>query len=32
MVGVTLRDRAFVPDNALITTQAQADKLQRVRR
>lgn len=32
VVGVTLRDRTSVPDNALITTQAQADKLQRVRR
>ncbi len=32
IVGVTLRDRAIVPDNALITTQAQADKLQRVGR
>lgn len=32
VVGVTLRDRTFVPDKALITTQSQADKLQRVRR
>ncbi|MBW4665532.1 MAG: hypothetical protein KME01_15280 [Chroococcus sp. CMT-3BRIN-NPC107] len=32
VVGVTLGDRVSVPDNALITTQAQADKLQRVRR
>ncbi len=32
VVGVTLRDRTSVPDNAVITTQAQADKLQRVRR
>ena len=32
VVGVTLRDRVSIPDNALITTQAQADKLQRVRR
>ncbi len=32
VVGVTLRDRVSVPDNALITTQAQADKLQQVRR
>jgi len=31
VVGVTLGDRAFVPDDALITTQTQADKLQRVR-
>ncbi|WP_009631641.1 carbonic anhydrase [Synechocystis sp. PCC 7509] len=32
VVGVTLRDRVSIPDNALITTQAQADKLPRVRR
>ncbi len=32
VVGVTLRDRTLVPDNALITTQAEADKLQRNRR
>ena len=32
VVGVTLRDRAVVADNAVIDTQAQADKLQRVRR
>ncbi len=32
VVGVTLRDRVAVPANALITTQADADKLQRVRR
>lgn len=32
VVGVTLGDRTQVPDNALITTQAQADKLKRDRR
>lgn len=32
VVDVTLRDRTVVPANALITTQAQADKLQRNRR
>lgn len=32
VVDVTLRDRTNVPDNALITTQAEADKLQRTRR
>ncbi len=32
VVGVTLRDRTIVPDNALITTQAEADKLPQVRR
>ncbi len=32
VVDVTLGDRAVVPVNALITTQAQADKLQRVSR
>lgn len=32
VVDVTLRDRTNVPANALITTQAQADKLQRNRR
>ncbi len=32
IVGVTLRDRTIVPANALITTQAEADKLQRNRR
>ena len=32
VVDVTLRDRTIIPDNALITTQAQADKLQRTRR
>lgn len=31
VVGVTLRDGAQVADNALITTQAQADKLRRIR-
>ena len=32
VVGVTLRDDAQVPDNAIITTQDQADALRRVRR
>lgn len=32
VVDVTLRDRTLVPANALITTQAEADKLQRTRR
>ena len=32
VVDVTLRDRTIVPANALITTQAQADKLPQVRR
>jgi carbonic anhydrase/acetyltransferase-like protein (isoleucine patch superfamily) len=31
VVGVTLRDGAQVPDKAVITTQAQADNLRRVR-
>lgn len=31
VVGVTLRDGVNVPDKAVITTQAQADKLKRVR-
>ena len=32
VVDVTLRDRTIIPDNALITPHAQADKLQRTRR
>lgn len=32
VVGVTLRDRVSIPAYALITTQADADKLQRTRR